>query len=500
MNEEEIGQQEIQPSPRKELYDVFSHPEYSVRQQKKVIEALDDIDGFDITFVISHILNIELMGHLNIVSQANEVSGITFGKGFISYIDLPDKNTYFGTLLLEEGMIKQSDLTEAISQTELQLGQYLLRKKVITEQQISEIFARQMRLRLSKLICDHSFKINFLEVAEPAFPVHISQLDYYNICHDWIAGRFGHAWLSIHFLPWENDEIVLVTGARNFDSIFQMPMLLQLPSLITDLKNKLSIKDLKEKYVENQIMFLKSIYFLSMTSLITFKSNSEKHGKKLKKLESIYLELKGKKDADLAKSLSILTKLNEADTEAVYLSFMKLIEDNASDEEVSFKNELIKIGLSSLSYKKPAAAKGIASASQITSDITARAVANVQQDLLTGKYYEAMGKLKKIYVGTETVPSTKLYLIWAKISHALAVKVRINLAACENELIQVLPEDKETAEYYYVRAMFEKLKNDEVKCLNYYNMAVKKKISFSRFPIIKKSFGYQLLALLGLKK
>lgn len=499
MNEVNITSSHDDFSPRKDLYEIFSHPEYSIRQKKKIIENLEDIDGFDITVIISHILNLNLMGHLNIVSQANEVSGITFGNGYISHIDLPDKKTYFGVLLLEEGLITQSDLDEAVAQTEMQLGHFFLKKNLVTEQQLNEVFARQMRLRLSKLICDSTFKVNFSEVSEPVFRVHITQLDYYNICHDWIAGRFGHEWLSVHFLSWENEEINFREDASYLAEIFQMPMLAQLPTLAADLKKKMTIKELKTKYSNNQIILLKIMYFLSMTSVIALQSSADKVNKKLNKLESIYMQLKNKKESELAKTLSVLTKIKEDDTEAIYLSFLKLIEDNSSEAEIDFKNDLIKIGLQFLSYKRPASSKEIASTSQISDDLTSRAMARIQQDLLMGKYYDAMGKLKKIYIGAEVVPSVKLYFIWAKLSHALTAKVKINLVACETDLIQVLPEDKETAEYYYVRAILEKLKNNNKKCLFNYNISVKKKNVFARYPILKKTIVEKTLSLLGFR-
>lgn len=500
VNEDGLEAATHETSPRKDLYEVFSHPEYSVRKKKKIIENLDEIDGFDITFLISHILNLDLTGHLNIVSKNNEISGITFGHGYISHIDLPDKQTYFGTLLLDEGLITAADLKDAVGQSEMQMGQYLLKKKIITEQQVNDIFAKQMRLRLSKLISDRTFKVNFSEVSEPVFQVHITQLDYYNICHDWIAGRFGHDWLSVHFLAWENEEISFRSEASYVEEIFQMPMLQQFANLKADLKSKLTVKELKIKYNDNETLILKVVYFLSMTSVVGLKSSEGKLSKRLNKLESIYMQLKNKKEQELAKSLSTLTKINENDTEAIYLSFLKLIEDNSSDAEINYKNDLIKIGLHFLSYRKPLVTKGIATNTQISTTITDRAMASIQEDLLTGKYYDAMGKLKKIYSGTEIVPSVKLHLIWAKLSHALTTKVKINLISCETDLIQVLPEDKETAEYFYVRSILEKLKNNKEKSLAHYNVAVKKKSIFANYPIYKQSFLTKVLDQIGVKR
>lgn len=486
-------------SPRKDLYEVFSHPEFSNRQRKKVIEALDDVGGFDITFVISHILNIKLMGHLNIVSENNEVSGITFGQGFISHIDLPDKKTYFGQLLLDDGIIDQKMLDEGLNQSEMPAGQFLLKKKYITEQQISDTMAKQMRLRLSKLICNGTFKINFTEASELLSTVHISQLDYYKMSHDWVAGRFDQEWLNIHFLAWENDEIVMMNNAPYMSEIIKLPLVSQLVDLISKLEKKISIKELKLSYSDNQIILLKIIYFLSMANIIIFKSNSEYSDKNKNKLESIFLELKNKKDNELTKALSVLTKINESDTESIYLSFLKLIEVNSNEAEIEVKNELIKIGLNFLLNKKPQIVKGIATKTQINTDITARAIISIQNDLLNNQYYDAMGKLKKIYSGAELVPSTKVYLLWAKVGHALVSRIKINIMACESELIQVLPEDKETAEFFYVKAMLAKLKKDEINCRSFYHTAVRKKIIFARYPVTKPTVLEKILSFMRIK-
>ena len=116
-------------TPRQDLYEIFAHSDYSLKKKKKIIDALDDIDGFELAFLISFILSVDITGHLNIISKDNEVIGISFSRGFITHIDLPDKQTYFGTLMVEMGYIQIKELEIALKKTDIHIGQYFLHQK-----------------------------------------------------------------------------------------------------------------------------------------------------------------------------------------------------------------------------------------------------------------------------------------------------------------------------------------------------------------------------------
>lgn len=483
MSDSTIEAPETYLTPRKDLYEIFGQQSLSVKKKKKIIEALDEIDGFDLVFIIGLILETKLTGCLNIISEENEISGINFFEGSITHIDLPDKETYFGNLLLQEGLVKKVDLDRAIKQKDMQMGQFLISQNILTAQQISSVVMLQMRLRLSKLISSKKFQLNFVEVSTAGSVIKISLTDYFDLCHDWITGRFEQDWFNYHFLPWEKKIIKFNDTLEFADQIFAKPLFSNLPGLKDALKNSTSIYELKRKYADNKLMLLKAIHYLSITALLSFSEEQMVTTNESNKLEMLYLNLKSKKDEELVKAFSLITKIKEGNTESIYVEFLRILEIDLNEKELVYKNELTKIALQFLAKSSQQAKKGTTKGAKKNDSEIQNIIKTVQMDLFNNNYYEAFVVLKKLYEGNEFGQKVKLFLIWAKIGQALKSKVKVNVKALEDELVSVLPEDKETAEYFYVCALFGKLKNDKRIMQHNYEKAVKKNKMYQVYPV-----------------
>ena len=476
-------------TPRQDLYEIFGHSEYSLKKKKRIIDALDDIDGFELAFLISFILSVDITGHLNIISKDNEVIGVSFSRGFITHIDLPDKQTYFGTLMVELGFIQVKELEVALKEADIHIGQYFLKQKKVTQQQIDITFRKQMELRLTKLICDNIYNINFADAAETPLFIKITRKDYYEMCYTWLESRFTLKWLKEHFSLWEKDLVIFLDGHTYISEALKKPMLLQLPDFNQEIRKGVSLRRLKNLYRDHEESFLKSLYFLTLIGVIIFKETPEVE--KVAKLQTIYFQLKDKKGNELAKALAELTRLPAHQAESVYLAFQKLITENADDDSQEYKNHLVKIGIDFLSqqssepYHEPVTKSNNTPRSQIEKNIANNAIALIQSDLLRGKYFEAFGQLKKTFVGNDLIPSMKVYLLWAKVGHALNANLKVNLTNFENELADLTREDKDTAEFEYINAMLAKLKNDKKGSDLHFENAIKKKAIFLKHPLNK---------------
>lgn len=484
-------------TPRKDLYEIFGQQSLSLKKKKKIIEALDEIDGFDLVFIIGLILETKLSGCLNIISEENEISGINFFEGAITHIDLPDKETYFGNLLLQEGLVKKVDLDRAIKQKDMQMGQYLISQKILTVQQISSVVLLQMRLRLSKLISSKKFQLNFVEANSSNAVVKIALEEYFELCHDWITGRFEQDWLNYHFVPWEKKIIKFNDTIPYQDKVFSKPLFSNLAGLKDHLKGTTSIFELKKKYGDAKLMLLKAIHFLSITAILSFSEEQLVTGSESNKLELLYMNLKSKKDEELAKALSLITKIKEGNTEAIYVEFLRILEIDINEKELVYKNELTKIALQFLTKSSQMQKKGPTKGTKKNESEIQNILKTVQMDLFANNYYEAFVVLKKLYEGNEFGQKVKLFLLWAKIGQALKSKVKVNLKTLEDDLISVLPEDKESAEYFYVCSLFGKLKNDKRIMTINYEKAVKKNKMYQVYPVEEDNLMGKLKKLFG---
>ncbi|OFZ29064.1 MAG: hypothetical protein A2622_13310 [Bdellovibrionales bacterium RIFCSPHIGHO2_01_FULL_40_29] len=484
-------------NPRQDLYEIYAHPEYSLKKKKKIIDSLDDLDGFELAFVIGYILNIQLTGHLNIISSDDEVTGISVHQGVITYIDFPDKQTYFGELLLQHGYVTKKELDTALKSTEMHVGQYLLKMGQITRQQIDFTFRHQMELRLSKLICDKTFNVNFSEATETSIYIKMTALDFYNLCYTWLESHFQTGWLKDHFSHWENRTVLFVEGSAHESDFLKRPDFVELPDFLNQLKLKKSFAQLQELYHSKEAPFYRAMYLLGLMGIIIFQKDGEIQHKS--KLEEMFQQLSGKTGIKLHQALADLTGVPAANAEAIYLAYSKLISENADDGPPDVKTQLVKIGIDFLSSGEQFAKVKMTSKSQIELSILQNALQSVQTDLLHGKFFEAFGKLKKISIEATAVPSLKLYLIWAKLGHAMATGLKVDVPTYEMQLESLSAEDKESAEYYYVRAMYFELKGDQRSSQIYFQKAVSRKSMFAAFPIGQGYFK-KILKFMGIKK
>ena len=221
----------------------------------------------------------------------------------------------------------------------------------------------------------------------------------------------------------------------------------------------------------------------------------------------------------------MLTRIPEHQSEPIYLTFSKIISEHDDDNSQDFKSNLVKIGIEYLSYvnNNPHLAntptsgagsgakiglgtglatglgKSTAPHQQTEATIAQSAINIIQNDLLMGKYFQAFGQLKKAFLGNVITPSMHVYLLWAKIGHALAANLKVNLPKYENEIEKLSAEDKATAEYEYISAMLAKLKNDKANSERHYQAAVQKNPVYLKFPI-NKNFLTKILSTIGIKR
>lgn len=487
-------------TPKEDLFEIFAHNDYSLKKKKKLIDALDDIDGFELSFLISFILSMDITGHLNIISKTNEVIGVSFSHGFITHIDLPDRQTYFGTLMVEEGLVQAKDLEVALRQTEIHIGQYFLKQKLVTQQQLDLIFRKQMELRLAKLICDNTYNINFADAAETPLFIKITRKDYYDMCYQWLETRFSEQWLIKHFATWENHLVIFLDGHTYISEAFKKKLLAELPDFDAEIRKGLRLNHLTELYHAKKPEFLKALFFLTTIGVVIFQQSPSVE--RISKLETIYLQLKDLKGKELVKAIADLTRMPVHQTESTYLAFLKLISENTDDASQDYKNHLVKIAIDFLGQQsnEPALTKvaGPTPRAQMEINIAKNAINIIQNELLRGKYFEAFGQLKKAFLGNEIIPSMKVYLLWAKIGHALNEGLKVNLTNFENELADLSADDKATAEFEYIQSMLCKLKRDLIGSQKHYELAVKKKALFLNHPLNLNLLG-KIKSLIGIK-
>jgi hypothetical protein len=481
-------------SPRKDLYQIFGSTALSKRQKIKVIGNLDEVYGYDLVFIIYLILENGLSGYLNIVNQNNEISGIVFSNGKIVKIDLLDRDTLFGQMLIQEGYVSLEQLNKLIQSNSASLGEQLINNKIISKEQFIELLLKQMRLRLSKYINQMMYRINFVENDESNTLFSIDQNQYLSLAHDWIAGRFETKWLSMHYLEFLNTQFIIKESELSASEMKDLPLVkifYDKKKLIGESTN-LEVLLTALKSTSESDIFLKSMHFLIIAGFAQFVENQQQAEDKSKSfIQKIYSNMVKKSEVDMLESVASILKMKPTDIDGIYNEINRAIERSSSQADEEIKIELSRLSLDILSRKKHYLdhynKAHLKTAGQ--PEVDKQLIEQIKLDLLQKNFYSAMNKLNKLKNLENQTPKIRLYLIWTRVASAVYNKVYVDQKSIDRELIQILPEDKNSPDFYYVMSLLAKLKNDKPDVTKYFAMASKMDSTFEGFPLADESLG-----------
>lgn len=501
------SENQTQSSARRELYEVYADTSVKPRHKRKLIESLDEIFGYDLAFLVGLIMRSEFSGNLNVISQSNEISGVSFSKGKITKIDLNDKETFMGELLIKDGYMTREKLTQLLQDQSKPLGELLIVHKVATTEQIIGVLVKQMRLRLSKYINSNKYRVNFSESEIPDHGLSISYPEYLGLAHDWVAGRFNAEWLKLHYMELSEGLVEIPQDIGVYPAVKVLP-------LSTDLAN--TFKTISELQVFSKIFasvknekdqeyFLKCFHYGIMSGQLTLKHNPNAEANSDSILKNIYQACNKKTGVELVETLANILKFKPTEIDSIFQAINNYVHTYTGDD-YDMKNNMFRIVLEMLSKKQfyyDAINKKYAAANdpQVVAEI-GKKIAEIYRELLAKNLFVAIDRLKKINEHSSQVPKIKLYMVWAKALMIHQNNIRINMADLDREFLQILPEDKDTAEYFYVKAILSSLKKDEAAANTNYQQAIRLNQELKKYPpfkesgsLIKKLFKFSIVFL-----
>lgn len=499
---------EIEESPqsaRKQLYEIYANSAAKSRAKKRLIESLDEIYGYDILFLVGLIMKSDFSGELNIINQHNVISGITFSLGKITRIDLNDKDTFMGELLIQDGYLTREQLSHFLQDKSKPLGEILLNNKIITPEQIILTLIKQIRLRLSRFIDATKYRVNFSETDPDEKPIFITYNDFLELAHDQIAGRFSVEWLKLHYMDAYEGDLSWI-NQNPTENISQLPLMADLKKVLSQKTSEIKLSNVADsiKSDKDREYFFKCVHFGVMSGeLALIYSESGQNETTLKK---IYQACSNKTGIDLLETLAHIVKCKPTEIDLIFQSINNHVIQYTGDD-LDMKNNMFRIVLDMLSKKDFYSKEVEKKYSQnqptpINETQIQLSIQSIFTDLVNKKGYAALDKLKRISQFSATTPKIKLYMIWTKCLVSLENNIKINLADLERDFLQILPEDKETADYYYTKTLLHLVKKEKSKAEESYQKAVKLNPVFKNYsPIkslesfMKNLFKFSVLAL-----
>ncbi len=482
---------------RQGLYSILNKSDLNLRQTQKLIDSLEIIYGYDLAQIILLISKNEISGHLNIISDKNEIYGVSFSNGSIVQIDNKDQTTYLGQLLVNEGYITESDLKYLLKdKTSGPIGQQLLKLKKMTKEQLIEVLLKQITLRLTQLINSKSIQISFSHTEVQVNEISISYHQLVTLSYDWVFSCMSDQWLNMHYFEFRNSDLVI--NENKLKSEYPIIFKKLQESVTGDLvqifneKHKIRILELTVK----PVVLLRIIHVLSLIDClaITVEEKSKILEKDIHSFLSKFLKSTPFEKLNL---LALFTKSAPNEIELILERFNDKIKIIKIDENL--KKNLSK---AVMDFVQNAELIRQAKTENVNHDAELNSIKNEAKDLIHNKkYFEAFSLLKKLDENQMKSSKIELYALWCLIGHAIESNAKIDDSVLKSRLNSIRPEDRYEAEYFYVMALYYKYLGKMKEAQQYYLKSCTMNPKFKDFRIssenplirLKNIFKFSLL-------
>lgn len=472
---------------RQGLYNITSKSALSLRQTRKLIESLDVIYGFDLAQVILLISKNHISGYLNIISEKNEIYGVSFSDGNIVQIDNRDDKTFIGQLLINDGYITESELKELLKNTSVRIGQELINTKKMTKEQLIAVLLKQTILRLTQLINSKSIQISYTHVDVESSDIKITYAQLVDISFDWVFSCMTDQWLNMHYYEYKNTPLKIKSDAllNEYPSIYKKLTDANQKDFLQAFHSKNKIR-LLEFEITPKILF-RLIHQLILIDCIEFVTET-KNLLLENDIANLASMLRKATPEQKLNSLALFTKCSATETDQIYEKLVEKLKTLKIDPDL--KSNLLKTSMDFLF--NPEQLK-LARAGSEASDEAVLLIKNEAKDLIYRKeYFKAFTVLKKLNESQMKTSKIELFSLWCLIGHAIDSNAKIDENLLKNRLNKIRPEDRYEADYFYVLALYNKYLNKPNESQQYYNKSCVMNPKFKEFKIADKSFSDKL--------
>lgn len=428
------------------------------------------VHGFDLPRVFAYLTQKGIQGTLNLTEGADE-SAIDFHDGKISRIQVKDPQSFFGSLLIEKGLLSSAELELVLSKaSQKRIGERLVDENLLSPHMIGIINSEQMAIRLSRLIKDTTYELKWTAQTTQLGDSFVDQNLLFNFIGDWMQSKTTKGWLETFFLPIMENPLIRTPFTNSQHSIYNIPWLAEHKGEILAALGQKTLQTLVSEHPAKEHRLLSSIYLLLCTQQAAF-DRVVKAGdveSKRKRLERILADLKQKNHFDV---LGVSQKGRVQDFKRAYHDLAKNFHPDkipaGSDAELSNLTKSI-FSLMTTAY-------------EVLSDDTKRALymkeleqgraekileseGLIEEGKLALRSGQAQNAIKKFQEAMGLRPPSSdlsLHYLWARLVHyASSASGPEELKELEEGLNKIPPEDRHSAMYYFVKGLLQKSQGD----------------------------------------
>ncbi len=467
------------------LHTLMSKSFDSSRERRKAIEALEEISGFDLPFVLSVLMDAKVGGHLNMVNKAGEIYGISLVKGKITGLDSPETISTVTLTLLQKQLITPEDiqdLGEKISRGDIL--KHLLQEGLISPHVVLMVKNQQILQDLNRLITGEVIQFNFAQerIKEDIPGVDLDMLvpHFQTAIKDKITLKY----LIEFYDGWGEYPIMEGPQYSDSDSMKSYELIKTATGVTALAHERATINELIESERFNKKDLLRALHLLALKRVIIFDTvqrGSQKDDLK-GRFEHMLRGIKDKNPIEIFIYFGATSECKKIEVEKIYKEFARnnhpdKLPPNVSDDVRKTANKvfsLVSEAHDTLTHsEKREKWETSIKQKEVHQQIQAEEIADKAIEFLRkGRYMDSYKLSKEAY---ELFPgmNVMLYYSWAQLKAFPSMDKKALMDVAER--MNTIPhEDRRVALYQFVAGLLKKAQGDLIgasacfdKSLNY---------------------------------
>jgi len=443
----------------------------TVGEKIAAINTAETVHGFDLPWVAMLLSHPSTNGVLWLDKDNPEKeAALYFHKGRIVQVQMKNPESFFGALLVEKGFLEPEQLEKALKiPSTKRIGERLVDLNYLSPHVIDIINAEQTAMRLSRLITDREYKVTFEEKAVSENPAYLDVESLAPFLSDWIHTKITLDWLKARYLRYTDLEPMKVSSPVNGLRIWSLPPFVSYKMLITEFEKGSTLTAVLAQGKYREEVVYQVLHLLVTVERIRFKKQARAvdESAQLARLQRVNRDLEIQ---DYFTVLGVQRNVKPSDLKRIYHDLAKTFHpdrfgQNASKPLLDLAKEVF--GKMTKAYE--VLSNETKRASYLKELDMGKAEKVLQSEGLfeEGKTLLKSAQFKKAREKFEEAaklrqPSSDLlvHTVWATLSTTESSIQEEDLRKAETTLNKIPPEDRHNAQYYFVKALFQKTTGD----------------------------------------
>ena len=454
---------------------------------KSLLNQNRKIEGHQLMFIYLHLLRQKFTGSVNLLYEDNKKVCIFFENGCVCHIDMDDKMSYLGILLVKKQLISAAEVKTLLREkSDIPLGERLILNCAASPHLVEEVISEQILIRLKKTMDKGPLTAVSLPQPSSAIPKPckaslLSAADLTGFLDNWVESQVPANWLENFFTSYSSCTLLprpvvglekLQQNSKYIKSIIARP-----------LKQEVTVKDIINGSHQSPLETLREMYvriLLRDCILRNKRGEKSKTGNYSALKQQLDKELQSLDSKNYFQWLGLDVTANEKQIETKYRELVKIMHTDRRDknmpQDLSALYEkyflLIKKSYETLmdSQKRKFYIEELKN--QREQEWYDR-LQTARDHLRNQDYKTAYEQLKFVKDRPSSDGGAELLYIWAHLKNSkkgLTSKEDIEIT----DLLSALPDNqKNSALFFFVKGLYTAKKGDKKNAWNLFSSALK---------------------------